>query len=507
MKSHTTSSGKVLLYKGNPDLGKLDELADGPGDIWHSGLDQGLADAFPELKYQAATFWWYINDFSGNDQVISWRMSPDDFVVREHVWKRSHGLDTNYKSHAFVGMDFAYRMLRYAGATVLHVSGLFDSKKLDPSIGKDDTYYFFKKYFKPAHAYYMIYRQGAARWITLLNKFRSIEVERYDILSEIVPPRDLQEIEGKPKVTYVIPTMMRHEMCVTLINDLKAQTYHPTEVILVDATPPEDHTVDFNAMEAPFKLIAKQQTTKGSCAARNEALEIATGEFVIFGDDDIRLEPEFVENHIRFLQTYNADACNGLDIMADHPEQDLKDLARKKAQLTPDRFRTGVSQSFNNANSCVRHSWIDKIGFNDINFDGGYGEDSDYGIRLVKAGGAVLYNPFSVNLHLKPPKGGYRFWGEQSKVKGKERKKQPWELDRPVVDVLPVPSPTISYFNIKHHTPEQVEEYRHILTFKKAIKRGFGGFINVVKNKKYMGKQFDESLKYAQALKDRGERF
>ncbi len=507
MKSYTAKNGETLLYAGNPNLDMLDDLASGPGDIWHSGLDQGLANAFPQLKYQAATFWWYINDFPGNESVISWRMSPDDFVVREHVWKNSQGLDKSYENSSFSGMDFGYRMLRYAGAVVLHIQGLFPSKNLNAEIGQRDTFYFFKKFFKPAHAYYMIYRQGAGKWVSLLNKYKAIEVKSYDTNSELVPSRQLQPIQGSPKVTYIIPTMLRHDMCVNLINDLKAQTFHPTEVILVDATPPEKHEVDFNSMDVPFNLIAKQQQTKGSCAARNEALEIATGEYVIFGDDDIRLEPEFVENHIRFLQTYNADACNGLDIMADNPQQNHDDLARKKAALTKDRFRVGVSQSFNNANSCVKKEWIDKIGFNDINFDGGYGEDSDYGIRLVKAGATVLYNPYSVNLHLKPPQGGYRFWGAQSKVKGKARKKQPWELDRPVGDILPVPSPTISYFNVKHHTPEQVEEYRHILMFKKATKRGFGGFLNVLRNKKYMDKQFDESLIYANALKDLGERF
>jgi len=46
---------------------------------------------------------------------------------------------------------------------------------------------------------------------------------------------------------------------------------------------------------------------------------------------------------------------------------------------------------------------------NDINYDGGYGEDSDFGLSLMKIGVTVLQNPFATNLHLKPASGGYRF--------------------------------------------------------------------------------------------------
>ena len=77
---------------------------------------------------------------------------------------------------------------------------------------------------------------------------------------------------------------------------------------------------------------------------------------------------------------------------------------------------------FSNANSCVKRTHVDQLKGNDINFDGGYGEDTDFGISLIKTGIPVLFNPFSANLHLKPPAGGYRFWGNQAKKLGKKRK-------------------------------------------------------------------------------------
>src|SRR5690606_35114460 len=118
--------------------------------------------------------------------------------------------------------------------------------------------------------------------------------------------------------------------------------------------------------------------------------------------------------------------------MADHLKQDLKDLTQKLEKLGEKRWKAGATNNFSNANSCVKRELVQILEGNDVNYDGGYGEDGDFGISLTKIGVTVLFNPFSANLHLKPPIGGYRFWGSQAKIMGNKRKTQPWELDTPV---------------------------------------------------------------------------
>lgn len=56
LKEFITTSGEVILYKGNPDFGQLNDLSKGAGDIWHSSFEQGYKNAFPELVYQTAVF-------------------------------------------------------------------------------------------------------------------------------------------------------------------------------------------------------------------------------------------------------------------------------------------------------------------------------------------------------------------------------------------------------------------------------------------------------------------
>ncbi len=460
---YVNSKNEVILYVGSPNLKKLEELSLGYGDVWHSSFEQGYKNAFPELVYQAIVSFYYINDFDNLDQCISWRVNPNHFAVRKSVWERIGGFDDEIKNKQLRALDFGFNVLRNCGGIPLYVKNLFDVTTREViTISTKDRYVFFRKNFKWSHAIFMLYRKG----LWNLNEVNAFFYAKKNFKQRpdrhIIPPRELNPIQGKPTVSYIIPTMMRQDYTLNLLHDLKNQKYLPTQVVVVDATPENarDESL-YNPADYPFEVQFHWQTTKGSCRARNEAIEFCTGDYIIFGDDDIRIPPDFIENHIRLLQTYNAGACNGLDIRADHQKQTLDDLYSKLKNYTKTRWIVGASENFSNANSCVKREHVTTLVGNDINYDGGYGEDSDFGISLTKIGVAVLFNPFSANLHLKPPLGGYRFWGSQAKVLGKKRKTQPWELDTPVKRIRPVPSPTIMYQIHKQFTPQQLVEYKH----------------------------------------------
>jgi len=462
LKEYTTKSGEVILYNGNLKFDLLETLITEEGDIWHSSLDQGYKNAFPEIVYQTAVYFWYASDFDNLDKCVSWRINPNHFAVRKNVWEALDGFDNDYMNIQTAALDFGFNILRYQGGIPLYVKGLFPSdKKEEINISKRDVYSFYIKSFKASHSIYMLFRKGFwkpsefSAYKYAKNKFS------FKNKNTIVSPRKLSEIEGNPKVSYIIPTMMRQDFTLNLLNDLENQTYKPTEVIVVDATPEKSRDISlYNPENYSFNVTFNWQTTKGSCRARNEAIALCTGDYIIFGDDDIRIQPQFIENHLRLLQTYNVEACNGLDIRADNQQQTLKDLDEKLIDFDNKRWKVGATQSFSNANSCVSRRVVDILIGNDINYDGGYGEDSDFGLSITKLGFTVLHNPFSVNLHLKPPIGGYRFWGSQAKTIGKKRKKQPWELDTPVKLITPIPSPTIMYQLHKHFTKRQRVEYK-----------------------------------------------
>ena len=460
-KKYTTSSGEILLYTGDPNLARLDVLAEGPGDLWHSGLDQGLKNIFSEVVYQTAVFFFFTSDFDQVDSGISWRINPNAFIIRERVWGQSKGFDKGYTSELSAALAFGFNTLRYGGLVPLYVKGLFAASKDRSKINTQDRYQFYRRSFKLEHTVYMFFRRDVFN-LKALNQLLFTLKNGVDIrdVNPIVP-RELKALNGVPTVSYIIPTMYRVEYTLQLLSDLNKQTLLPKEVIVIDATPLEpSEKLPYTPANYKFNLIAKTQVSKGSCNARNEAIDLCSGDYLIFGDDDIRIPPNFIENHIRFLQTNNADACNGLDIRAEHHTNDLTHLTERLVELESKPKKAGVAMSFSNANSCVKRSLVHQLNGNDTNFDGGYGEDSDFGFRLLKHGVVVLNNPYAANLHLKPPSGGYRFWGSQAALLGRKRKRQPWELGHPVGFIRPVPSPTIMYGLYKNNDSRQRKEYK-----------------------------------------------
>ncbi len=505
--THICKSGEAILYVGTPDFARLEALAEGPGDVWHSSFEQGLKNAFPEIKYQTATYFWYVNDFDGLDLCGSWRINPEQFAIRKSVWESMGGFDPDYGSQLMQALHFGFDSLRYRGVTILYAKGLFNDKtQVNRKISRKDRYVFFRKNFKTQHSIYMLYRKGLlnpAEWIAFFKARRV----RPDVPKPVLAARQLLPLEGNPTVSYIIPTMSRQDYTLQLINDLVNQTYRPTQVVVVDATPEDKRDESlYNPADYPFKVDFLWQTTKGSCRARNEAIEVCTGDYIIFGDDDIRLKEDFIENHIRFQQTYRVDGASGLDIRADHHTDGLDKLEDKLTKLKGKRWLSGLSQTMSNSNACVRREWVEKLAGNDVNFDGGYGEDNDFGLSLAKAGVIMMQNPYSVNLHLKPPAGGYRVWGMQARTIGKTRKKQPWELESPVKWIRPVPSPTMMYYYRKHFSPELLTEFRHKYFFLFLFKGPKWSLLLRLLRLPYRQLQFNKSKFYAKKLIALGKR-
>lgn len=504
LQTYVTKSGVELLYVGTPDYKMLDELADGPGDLWHSGPDQGFRDAFMEIAYQATVFLWYVRDFDGLDQSVSWRINPAHFAVRKSAWEHFGGFRQEFKSSDAAALHFGYNAL-LSGAVILFVKNLFPPEKRLPEITAADRYRFYFLSFKKQHAVYMLYRRfwRPVDWIAFY-KARRVKQKLFPLMP-VKPVHDA--VDGSPTVSYIIPTMSRQDYTLQLLDDLKNQTWLPQQVVVVDATPPDkrDETL-YNPSVYPFKLDVIWQTSKGSCRGRNEGINRCTSDYIIFGDDDLRLPPEFIANHLRFVQTHNLIGGTGLDIMADNPKQNLQDLAEKEKSYGRNRWRSGVSQYMSNSNAIVRRDWVETIGGNDVNFDGGYGEDNDFGFSLIKKGGLLLHNPHALLLHLKPPAGGYRVWGTQSKVTGKKRKKQPWELDAPVKWIRPAPSPTLIYSYLKHFGEDLTREYRRKYFFTYLFKGSISGLPMRLLRVPKKQLQFNRALFYARKLISLGPR-
>ena len=221
LKEFVTKTGEIILYKGQPDLDKLEILADGAGDIWHSSFEQGYKNAFPDIVYQAATFFWYINDFDNLNECVSWRVNPNQFAVRKSVWETLKGFDTQYQNLQLQALDFGYNALRNSAAIPLYIKDLFGSDVIDEiTISAKDRYVFFRKNFKIDHSIFMLYRKGFWKWKEWNAFFYAKKNFKQTANRPVLQPRELLPLEEKPTVSYIIPTMMRQDFTLQLLEDL-----------------------------------------------------------------------------------------------------------------------------------------------------------------------------------------------------------------------------------------------------------------------------------------------
>ncbi|MDB2282660.1 glycosyltransferase family 2 protein [Halorubrum ezzemoulense] len=101
----------------------------------------------------------------------------------------------------------------------------------------------------------------------------------------------------KPLVSVITPTYDRPEFLLSAIETVRSQTYPRTEHIIVDD---HSHTpaTDIVPSDDPNIITYRHDQNKGANTARNTGIDIATGEYIAFLDDDDEWEPTKIERQI-----------------------------------------------------------------------------------------------------------------------------------------------------------------------------------------------------------------
>ena len=191
------------------------------------------------------------------------------------------------------------------------------------------------------------------------------------------------------------------------------------EVLVVDNNS-SDHTKDVvsNAARSfPMPLRSVVETRLGLCFGRNRALHEATGDHVVFLDDDIRIAPGWLTGYLEAVQTLMADCVVGPvfpvfpDILPPHATRYVLSLIGSDYSRKGDaRFLLpeSLAHEVPGCNFGVRRSVALTLGgFNNaldrIGSDLLAGGDTEFGIRLAKAGHRVVYEPRCSLEHLIDP--------------------------------------------------------------------------------------------------------
>ena len=117
-----------------------------------------------------------------------------------------------------------------------------------------------------------------------------------------------------PKVSLLVPVYNSETYISRCLKSLLVQSHDNIEIICIDdgSSDGSPSILDDYSVRFPCKVRVFHQTNKGSAAARNLAIELATGDYLAFVDNDDWLDKDFVKTLLDVALKYNTDiVCSG----------------------------------------------------------------------------------------------------------------------------------------------------------------------------------------------------
>jgi glycosyltransferase involved in cell wall biosynthesis len=169
------------------------------------------------------------------------------------------------------------------------------------------------------------------------------------------------------------------------------------EVVVVDngSTDDTDRVVAGYGAEHPGIVRYCRESRPGLCYARNTAIAAAGGEIIVFTDDDVLVEKDWLnEIHREFTEDPALSLLGGRVLLAHDGLQkvSLQTSDQRQTFIYPDpgSFPMGANMAF-------RREIFDRIGTFDVRLGSGKffsgADDTDFFYRALKAGYRVLYAP------------------------------------------------------------------------------------------------------------------
>ncbi len=98
-------------------------------------------------------------------------------------------------------------------------------------------------------------------------------------------------------VSVVLPTMNRGEDMRAFLDSLRAQTVRPDELVVVDAGESVESILQAGLEGSGIRLVYTS-SEPGTSLQRNVGIDLASGAYIFFLDDDMVLEPDYVERSL-----------------------------------------------------------------------------------------------------------------------------------------------------------------------------------------------------------------
>ena len=221
-------------------------------------------------------------------------------------------------------------------------------------------------------------------------------------------------MEYKLKLSIVIPTYNREDSALNLIDELFKLLNKDTEIIVVEQK--YNNSDKFSNLLKKKNIKIKYFFLKEASLphARNIGIQNASGEIILFLDDDVKVSDMLLESHIK---NYSDKRIGGVAGRVITPGQKIETNKTNVGRINifgnfSDGFSSSVRQEVDTVigcNSSWRKDILLKLGGFDEEYTGNaIREDSDMSLRVKKLGYKIIFDPKSEVVHLRAPEGGSR---------------------------------------------------------------------------------------------------
>jgi GT2 family glycosyltransferase len=338
-------------------------------------------------------------------------------------------IDTRYQTRSAQLMDAGFRLVNKGVLIESTQDDIKELEKLAPPVLHDE-YVFIRKYWGTGWALFALTR----RIFSLNNPSREIsnflKTKNVKKINQFEPSGLFQDYENfqspllasKPLVAVIIPTLNRYEYLKDVLLDLEKQTHTNFEVIIVDQSDNFDENF-YKNFQLKTKII--QQKEKKLWTARNNAIKATDADYLLFFDDDSRVENDWITEHLKCLDYFGVSISAGVSLA----------VIGQKISESYSYFRWATQ--FDSGNALVKRDVFKMIGLFDEQYNGMRMGDAEFGFRAYKNGLKSISNHKASRVHLKVSSGGLREMGS-------------WDGFRPKKWFAPKPVPSVIYLFEKY---------------------------------------------------------
>ena len=406
---HTQARAWLFWHSnlGMPDEALVTSLLSQPGNVWHAGLRLGMAGLPGAIDF-VSPGWMLNRDPGPGIEATSWRVSLHACLILTDVLRQMGGLGEGFRTLAGASLEMGHRYIT-RGVFMRHVPALAGDAPPAPSceLPFEDELRFIYYRFGRKWLVWTWARALMTGYVSPGTVIRALgAVMRSERPANPTPYRQPEKEPGRStgadddprsaRVSVLIPTLDRYPYLRTLLDQMRAQSVPPLEILVIDQTEAERRDEAFyEAFEdLPLRVIFRDKP--GQCSSRNAGLLAARGDCVLFIDDDDEVPPDLIEAHLENLSMFEGQVSSG----AAH---------EVGAGPLPEPFTyLRASDVFPTNNTLIQRGVLGESGLFDLAYDHAARADQDLGMRIYLSGAVMVYNPDIAVLHHHAPRGGLR---------------------------------------------------------------------------------------------------